>query len=274
MVCITPFPQTQCHCLCCSSCPFPTPKPRLASLLLLWSPLPKSTPSCFHLQMHKSYDSPYQTKFIQCRLTNTLNPFEQVHSPVTSFPPTLRPSASTTISPQHCGAGPHGATGDACGHPRPRSQPVSHQLDATRGCFGAWHQNRHFPSSANDTSSITSAKEQIQFDIPTTSSPTFCALHCFVSPHPQTDVRLRQYKSSICQFFWNILTISKSYRRKKKTETQQPDPAGVPSEHHPHVPAGKHSHLSASAQHPPWLTVDLEALLHMSWKCIIPLPYK
>lgn len=44
----------------------------------------------------------------------------------------------------------------------------------------------------------------------------FCALLCFVSPRPQTDVGLRQYNSSIRQFFWNILTISKSYRGKKR----------------------------------------------------------
>lgn len=108
VVCITPFPQTQCHCLCWSSSPFPTPKPGLASLLLLWSPHPRSTPSSSHLQMHESYDSPYQTKFIQWKLTNNLNPFEQLHSLVTSFPPTFQPSASTTISPQHHGAGPMG----------------------------------------------------------------------------------------------------------------------------------------------------------------------
>lgn len=61
---------------------------------------------------------------------------------------------------------------------------------------------------------------------------------------------------------------------KKKMEAQWPDPTGVPSEHHPHVPAGKHSQLSASAQPLLWLMLDLEALLHMGCKCIIPLPYK
>lgn len=45
-----------------------------------------------------------------------------------------------------------------------------------------------------------------------------------------------------------------------------------PSEHHPHVPAGKGSQLPASAQHPPWLTLALKALLHMGCKCIIPPP--
>lgn len=112
-------------------------QPCLASLLLLWSPHPNSTPSSSHLQVHDFCDSPYQTKFIRWRLTNNLNPSEELRSLITSFPPTLWPSASTTADPQHCGAGPHRATGDACGHPRPHSQPVSHQLDTTRGCFGA-----------------------------------------------------------------------------------------------------------------------------------------
>lgn len=101
----------------------------------------------------------------------------------------------------------------------------------------------------------------------------FCVLLCFVSPRPQADIRL----STTAAFasFSGIFSLHSSLTgEKKKMETQWPDPTGVPSEHHPQVLAGKHSRLSASAQPLLWLMLDLEALLRMGCKCIIPLPYK
>lgn len=71
-------------------------------------------------------------------------------------------------------------------------------------------------SEGNDTSSITSAKEQIQFHTATTSSPMFHALLCFASPHPHTE----DGTTAALAYSSGIFSLYPSLTGEKKTETQ------------------------------------------------------
>lgn len=119
-------------------------------------------------------------------------------------------------------------------------------------------------------SSTPSAREQTQSAICTTSSPTLRELLCYAGLQPQADVRLMQYNSNIQRFFWHVLTISKSYSR-KKMEPQWADLAQWTSS----TGAGWETlpHLSLCSA-PTRRMLDLEAALHMGATCIIPLPCK